>query len=323
MKDPNQYYNEQLLSKLIGYVPKKKDRLNLLTKILSLGKESAYRRLRGDIVFTFAEACVLTKHLQFSLDGIIDSKEIGKESSFKLDLRADDVINYMQKKNEQISGYYNLFSSISDLVIESVCPTIPHVFLSMYETLSKMIMFKLSFHFEQGICFERFEDLSIPYKLMDEQTDLARKTAFSHKNVLIISRNILSSFITEVNYFNHIGIISSEEKEKMKEELHNMMKMLENLSIKGETEDGMRSWIYISNVDLSFNYSYAKGKNFEQAYMDGIYMMDTIVSSDPFICKMHKKWIDSLKKYSTLISVSGQKERIEFFDYQKSVIDKM
>jgi hypothetical protein len=323
MKDPNQYYNEQLLSKIIGYIPKKKDRLHLLTKVLSLGKESAYRRLRGDIVFTFAEACMLTKHLQFSLDGIIDSNDIRKESSFRLDLRAEDMIEYMQKKNEQIAGYYKLFSGIPDLLIESVCPTIPHVLLSMYETLSKMNMFKLSFHFDQGTHFERFEDFAIPYKLMEDQIGIARKTAFSHKNVLIISRNILSSFITEVTYFNHIGVISDDEKNKMKEELHDMMKKLENLSVKGETADGMRTWIYVSNVDLSSNYSYAKGKNFEQAYMDCIYLIDTIVSNDPFICRMHKKWIDSLKKYSTLISISGQKERIEFFDYQKTAIDNM
>lgn len=44
---------------------------NLLTDILFLGKEAIYRRLRGDVPFTLAEAATICKRIGLSLDQII------------------------------------------------------------------------------------------------------------------------------------------------------------------------------------------------------------------------------------------------------------
>ena len=39
-----------------------------LTEILCIGKEAVYRRLRGEVAFTFNEAAVISRELGISLD---------------------------------------------------------------------------------------------------------------------------------------------------------------------------------------------------------------------------------------------------------------
>jgi hypothetical protein len=77
--------------------------------------------------------------------------------------------------------------------------------------------------------------------------------------------------------------------------------------------------IYISNINFEACYSHFKSKELEFSQIS-LYSIDTLTSYDLLICKTHKEWIDSLKRYSTLITRSGEIERIEFFNKQKELI---
>ncbi|PXV65005.1 hypothetical protein CLV62_1083 [Dysgonomonas alginatilytica] len=46
-----------------------------LGNLLFLGKEAIYRRLRGDVVFTFEEFAVISTRLGFSVDSIAGLKQ--------------------------------------------------------------------------------------------------------------------------------------------------------------------------------------------------------------------------------------------------------
>lgn len=80
--------------------------------------------------------------------------------------------------------------------------------------------------------------------------------------------------------------------------------------------------IYISNINFEATYSYIEGTNVHLS-MIRVYAINSITTQDIEMCKSLKEWIQSLKKFSTLISVSGEMQRIQFFQKQREIIDTL
>ena len=54
-----------------------------------------------------------------------------------------------------------------------------------------------------------------------------------------------------------------------------------------------------------------------------IFSINSITSRDKEMCKNLKEWIQSLRKFSTMISESGEMQRIQFFKKQRELVEKM
>ena len=53
------------------------------------------------------------------------------------------------------------------------------------------------------------------------------------------------------------------------------------------------------------------------------YSINSITTQDPEMFRGLKEWIQSLKKFSTLISESGEMQRIQFFKQQREIISTL
>jgi len=315
-----QTFNDELIEAIRSRIPKKGEQLSFLMDTSSMGKETAYRRLRGDIPFTFSEACVIAQKLKISLDELA---KIGRTDKpvFELELSPDSPIDYVLYKMDQYEQSYDFFLNTSNIIMESICNTIPYPLFFPFENLFRIYLFRIIYQTEHKKDFQSFSDFILPDDLNKRRIEMADKNQLMPEDSLIFDRNIFSAFMSQIKYFYNIGLITGEEKEIIKEELAQLLSDFEEMAIAGKKKSGTKSWIYLSNIDFDCNYCYVKGDGFERAYMDGIYLMDTISSSDPYICKFHQLWIDSLKKYSTLISISGEIERKTFFNEQKRVLN--
>lgn len=63
--------NTGLVNAVREKLPSKDNLANALMDILYIGKEAIYRRLRGEVPFTLAEAAVISRKLGISLDRMI------------------------------------------------------------------------------------------------------------------------------------------------------------------------------------------------------------------------------------------------------------
>ena len=97
---------------------------------------------------------------------------------------------------------------------------------------------------------------------------------------------------------------------------------LENFARKGKFESDNEVNIYISNINFEATYSYVESSNVHLS-MIRVYAINSITTQDIEMCKSLKEWIQSLKKFSTLISVSGEMQRIQFFQKQREIIDTL
>ena len=70
----NNNLNKSVLDKILNCIPENIKPVNYLMDILDLGKESAYRRLRGEKALSLEEIHKLSVELSFSLDEILGNK---------------------------------------------------------------------------------------------------------------------------------------------------------------------------------------------------------------------------------------------------------
>ena len=131
---------------------------------------------------------------------------------------------------------------------------------------------------------------------------------------------VFQSVVKEIKYFAGLNLISTSDVMYLKNELQQLLTDLEHLSIKGEFNEGHELYIYLSNIDFEATYSYVSRKDY-QISLFRVYSINSMDSQSPQICQIQKNWIQSLKRHSTLISGSGEAQRIAFIEKQRNIID--
>lgn len=113
-----------------------------------------------------------------------------------------------------------------------------------------------------------------------------------------------------------IHLISCEDIQRIKEELLVLVDELEELAMRGKTEAGNSVRIYVSHINFEATYSYLETSSL-QLSMIRVYSINSITTQDSEMFNSLKDWIQSLKKFSTMISESGEMQRIQFFNRQR------
>ena len=90
-------------------LPQKDNLANTLMDILYIGKEATYRRLRGEVPFTLAEAAILSRKLGISLDTIIGTSF--RENAV-FDMNIVDYQNPFETYFTILDRYVKLFHTI-------------------------------------------------------------------------------------------------------------------------------------------------------------------------------------------------------------------
>ena len=142
------------------------------------------------------------------------------------------------------------------------------------------------------------------------------------KTYFIWDSNIFLSFIKEIKYFASLNLISEDDVTHLKEELYQLLAIMETLSIKGEFSEGHKVYFYLSNIDFEATYTYIEKKDYQVSLLR-VYSINSMDSQSPQICQIQRNWIQSLKRHSTLISESGEAQRIEFLQKQLAIIDTL
>ena len=87
-------------------------------------------------------------------------------------------------------------------------------------------------------------------------------------------------------------------------------------------ETGNPILFYISNINFDASYSYLEAQNYRLSIIRA-FILNTVVSLDLKAYEIVRHWLQSLLKSSTMISVSGEQQRILFFEKQRKIIDSL
>ena len=128
--------------------------------------------------------------------------------------------------------------------------------------------------------------------------------------------------VNDIKYFASIYLITREEIELLKRELHKFLDDMETLAARGCWEEGKNVHFFVSSINFETSYSYVETRNCHVTMLKSFTLNDATSCDDEIFLRM-KKWLHSLIRTSTLISKSGEKDRIMFFEQQRKVVDRL
>jgi hypothetical protein len=130
------------------------------------------------------------------------------------------------------------------------------------------------------------------------------------------------SLVNDIRYFVDINLINRDEVEVLKKEILCLIDGLEQLAAKGFHKPGKSIRIYVSNINFEASYGYLEADDFKLSVLR-LYSINEITTADQEVFEHQREWIHSLRKYSTLISISGEMQRIQFFEKQRQYVNSL
>ena len=246
-------------------------------------------------------------------------------SGAMFDLNVLHSLEPVDNYSEILARYQKLFryvkaDSTSEVITAS--NTLPYTFYAPYEHLSKFRICRWLYQNERLRTPTSLSGIVLSEKLMKIQKELIEDLRTVKRTCFILDENVFGSFVKEIKYFAELGLVSTSDVANMKKELLQLLHELEVLSEKGSFHNGNLLSIYLSNVNFEATYTYVEKVGFQICFLR-VYSINSMDSRDGKICNYQKKWIHSLKRHSTLISQSGEIQRMMFFNEQRKIVDML
>ncbi len=308
---------------LIGFINSKTspgtNPVDLLMDILPLKREAAYRRLRGEIPFTLDEAALLAVKLDISLDQLLEYPKNGTYKATMLRMNNPNPLKAYCQTMTQIIDALRFVKSDADPLIISATDLLPTSHLFKYPYLSKFRLFKFMYQCRKETMPCRMSELNLPPEVRQLEECWHKEVQQIPIHYLLTS-NLFASCITEIRYFVETGLVSNEEISLMKAECHQFLDDLERDVLSGHLLTGQSFQVHVSNVYFDTTYIVLNSASFKACSIN-VFGVNYFSSLDDELCDEMGEWIDSLMKYSVLITRSGNIERVDFFSRQRAIVD--
>jgi hypothetical protein len=315
--------NETLTVNILKSIPQNIKPIDFLIDILEISRESVYRRIRGDIAFSFEEISKLSLKLGFSLDEIIESNT---DERVFLALRTNNLTpNPDESLLSLFQEYYKNVEAITKYKDTEVLISINRLYLLF--VISSEILFKVFYykwlHGVQAttpIC--PFAELVIPPQINILRQKIRAKIAHIRNVTFVLDRNLFANLIREVQYYYNRKLITDEEIVLIKKEAKDYLDRFEKIILHGKNEHGSNYNFYLSLLDVaSTNLVVKYGENMISQYW--FCSISHLIITNRKICEMQRQWIESLKKHSVLITQSNEILQVSFINKQREYVENI
>ena len=311
--------HNNLLTVIREKLPEGANLMTYLSDRLNIGRESAYRRIRGEINFTFEEIIILSQNLGFSVDNIIGIK---RDENALFNIHMLQKLNYLDIYVKKMLEYSKLFGDRKGedtATVRISINTLPYFLHIGYKSLSKFRIYKWLYQNQKIKPNEKYSDFILLDKVWEAHKILFQTSEMFTNVTLITDQNIFRTIVRDLEYFYKRGLLLAEDLKILQRELYDITDMLEQIAINGRGKNGAKLEMYVSAVDLEATYLHYECGDTQFSQVR-IFSISAIDSYDKGICRIQKKWIESLKRYSVLISESGEMQRFEFLKQQREYI---
>lgn len=309
-----------LIEAITQTIPKENNIASIVAEILNIGKESAYRRLRGNINFSFTEIAILANRLGISLDALFGLIQ-QEDALFKLRLlnEGHSIDIYMNK----LAEYTKVLQDIND-VSNNVTFRLAQNSLSLYNilrhrNLSKFYMYQWLRQTQPAYANLKYADFQLPEKFRSIQDAYILEVQRISHFVLILDPNIYLSSVKDINYLHRINQLTKQEVDLIKQDLLSSINNLEDMATSEFSKQGAKVEMYLSSINIETSYIHLESEtqNYSEFLIYSIFSLDTKNIS---LSQTQKEWIDSLKKYCTSIAQCGEIDRYNFFNKQRELV---
>ena len=316
------YFYQGFLTAIQSKIPQKAVLVNTITDLLAIDKDAVYRRLRGDVNFSFIEMATIAKKLGISLDSIV---EIESLQSRPAQILITKHVKPSELDYRMCNDYVNIFKFIKDepntKIIESG-NLLPHYLFYDYDYLTRFYMF----------CWDQassignglpFHEIIIPERFRTIQKECCLFSRHIKSTLYVWDSMVFQYLVDNIRFFARVGLIKEIDVSLIKYDLMEFLNATEKLATRGKHEDtGNEVSIYISDFRIETNYSCIESKNLNISLFKS-FILNTATALDSKVYAEVTSWIRFLQRMSTLISVSSEKIRTAYFNTQRKIIDTL
>jgi hypothetical protein len=310
--------HRSLLGALEKKIPEKSKLIETLSDTLFIEKGAVYRRLRGEVPFSFFEVVNIAEKLNISMNNFIysDSEQTDRF----------EIGEYTQM-NEKTCGSYisliHLAKNDPQSEFAESSNVLPVSFFTGFNALSKFFMFKYQYLFSGTERRISYVDLYFPDDYQRIFKSYFNETKHFANTIHVWDYLIFKYLVTDLKFFSGINLISENDIQLIKTDLFSLLDYIEEISINGCFEEtGNSVPLYISDINFGANYCCVKFNDVHISHVKS-FILNSIQSFDESSYKKMRDWIHSLKRSSTLITQSGAVHRAEFFEKQRMLVSEL
>ena len=304
-------------------VPDKAKLVEILMDTLFMEKGAVYRRLRGEVPFSFFEVARIAEKLEISLNSFIYTDSVRID---RFELTFIEYANMNEMDYKQWEDYVSLISlskSDPNYEIAESSNILPITVYGQFKSLIKYYLFKYQYLLHGSERKISFGDFVVPERLQRIYRSYFDESKYFANTIYVWDYMIFQYLITDIRFFYDINLISNEDIQQIREDLHALLDYIEKITLTGYFEESKKAVsFYISDVNLDSDYSYIQINDFLMSHVR-TFILNSVASTDQSSFRKTKDWIDSLKKSSTLITQSGAIYRADFFDKQRKIISEL
>lgn len=317
----NNSWYDCFIEALYKKCPQKSQLTEALTDLLLIERESVYRRLRKNVMFSSEELVKIASAWDISLDEII--KNDAKKISFKIQL-----LNYIDPSDEELKDmqilienlhYLKIFPDVEYMEVSNVLPC---AFVSGFSCLIRYHLLKWRYQYANEETLP-FSQIFPPQKLSEFSLDYHTAIKNLANTSFIWDQMLFNSLVHDIHYFCSIYLITNEEKELIKKDLYFLLNYMSEMAAKGcWPETGNKVNLYISHINIDTNYSYYYSEALKVCRVHA-FAKNEIYTNDPIMIENFRNWMQFKKRSSVLISEADEKSRIGFLMKQRGLIDTL
>lgn len=314
--------NKVVVNSILDNIPRNIKPINFIIEKLAISKESAYRRMRGDIAFTLEELSKLSSSLDISVDKILGagndenvffSMLAGKyssDNSFKITLN---------KYYEYILDLYRARKVEICLALNQII----HPLVVGYDNLFKLLYYRWMHQTGEITGGVLFSEIELPPDINGINNKILHyKPMVISRNTFIIDQNIFVNVMRWIQYYYRRKLIAENEMLLLKNDLLNIFSKIEQQAHKEFDGSISVNYYFLSMFSVESNSVYTY---YDDKMLSSVWVAPTspIQIRKPDICISHKEWLDSLKRFSVLITQSNDILLGKFLNKQYEYLDVM
>lgn len=315
-----EHFFDNFLIALAERYPRRADLINALMEVLPLEKESIYRRLRKNVLFTSEEIVRIAGTWNISLDNIICANP-GKTRPFRLNMI--DYTNPQEADYKLFEGYNRMLEIIGkdpDGRIVEITGSMPGSWYNRYENLTRFFTMKWNYKYNLPDDLVMFCDIQIPERMRALEREYADLIHNIPEVYALHEIHFIEHLISQIHYFRSIRLLTEAEVILLRDELMDLINKMESVTVKGYFPDtGKKYFLYLSHTWIEAEYFLYESKPLTLS-MVRVLERNAVTSFDKMVFQKFTNMFEAAKRLSVLISVSNTLQRAEFFTRQKNLI---
>ncbi|MDR3058397.1 MAG: hypothetical protein LBU84_09690 [Prevotella sp.] len=318
--------NAIIIQKIIDSIPPNMKLAEFLMDKLGLCKESAYRRIRGDVAFTIEQIMHLSLELGFSIDELVAQKNndyiLYRQKSLKAYEPNETFVAMFETFYESISRQCQAKDSYTIIALNRL----PDIFTVSFENLFRFYYYKWVHQINDTSVNQSFSEIVLPPEVATLRNKIL-PYAGRHKNItFILDPNTFYNTLSDIQYYCSRGLIDDKELALLKNELRSIQDGIEILIRKGTWQEGhsisYSYSYYLSSVPIENNSCYVWYDNHAESH----YWFNSVISfynKTKQATDLHKIWLESLKKYAELMTKSNELVQASYLKKHAELIETM